>query len=134
MAQPTSIRLTRNSPPAEMHRPAKAWPACEPRSGWSYESRVMTPIPMRSPPATKLNIASCKRKSVHEVTFFCRKMPFFPTQKKLFLPNIFLVGIPREKNKSVFKVLLIAFVKPQILNLVIVIFRIVAPTLTTKRL
>ena len=46
------------SPPAVMQRPPRALPAGEPNSGWSYESRVMTPTRMRSVAPTRLSSAS----------------------------------------------------------------------------
>ena len=50
------------SPPAEIESPAKAFPAGDPNSGWSYESNVMMPTPMSSAAATILSKASYKIK------------------------------------------------------------------------
>ena len=49
------------SPPAEIESPAKAFPAGDPMSGWSYESNVMMPTPMSNAAATMLSNASCKK-------------------------------------------------------------------------
>jgi len=46
------------SPPAEIESPAKAFPAGDPMSGWSYESNVMMPTPMSNAAATMLSNAS----------------------------------------------------------------------------
>ena len=50
------------SPPAVIESPAKAFPAGDPISGWSYESNVMMPTPMSSAAATILSNASWKNK------------------------------------------------------------------------
>ena len=50
------------SPPAEIESPAKAFPAGDPMSGWSYESNVMMPTPMSNAAATMLSNASWKKK------------------------------------------------------------------------
>ena len=49
-------------PPADIESPAKAFPAGDPNSGWSYESNVMMPTPMSSAAATILSNASWKKK------------------------------------------------------------------------
>ena len=49
------------SPPAEIESPAKAFPAGDPMSGWSYESNVMMPTPMSNAAATMLSNASQKK-------------------------------------------------------------------------
>ena len=50
------------SPPAAIESPAKAFPAGDPISGWSYESNVMMPTPMSNAAATMLSKASYKTK------------------------------------------------------------------------
>ena len=60
-ANKTKNRLMMKSPPAEIESPAKAFPAGDPMSGWSYESNVMMPTPMSNAAATMLSNASWKK-------------------------------------------------------------------------
>ena len=57
------------SPPAEIESPAKAFPAGDPMSGWSYESNVMMPTPMSNAAATMLSNASQKKNVLTDDTY-----------------------------------------------------------------